>query len=264
MDEETLNRWMEHYKGYIGQKVYKFNRKTGARRRTFKSGLQYNTVKDVIVSPFTGQLAFTFVEDDSCVDTQRLKLKDGSGKVNKYHRINSDILPPRVSSQTPYSESVNYHRSASQSSSSIKYRRRRRLLNDIEGPNFECHWCAQTFSKDDATLEHIDENFRPVNDMSNLTLACHNCNQLHSRFQDKLRRHKLVMGAVYIPPKLADRILLEGRWELTLLTDKPPHTYRADYTAPIPPFKPRIQPQKTLKEKWNLFWTTLWSYITNK
>ena len=59
---------VEH-KEVIGQKVWK-NPKTTSKfsPKPFKSGLQVNTVKEVVISPYTGNEAFTFEEDDSIVD----------------------------------------------------------------------------------------------------------------------------------------------------------------------------------------------------
>ena len=53
----------------IGHKVWK-NPKTTTKTSPcpFKSGFQINTVKAVVTSPYTGNEAFTFEEDDSIVD----------------------------------------------------------------------------------------------------------------------------------------------------------------------------------------------------
>lgn len=36
--------------------------------RPFKSGKRVNTVKDIVTNPYTGKVAYTFIEDDSIVD----------------------------------------------------------------------------------------------------------------------------------------------------------------------------------------------------
>ena len=57
------------HKEVIGHKVWK-NPKTTSKfsPKPFKSGLQINTVKDVVISQYTGNEAFVFEEDDSIVD----------------------------------------------------------------------------------------------------------------------------------------------------------------------------------------------------
>lgn len=57
------------YIDVIGHKVWK-NPKTSSKfsPKPFKSTLQVNTVKVVVISPYTGKEAFIFDEDDSIVD----------------------------------------------------------------------------------------------------------------------------------------------------------------------------------------------------
>ena len=52
----------ENAKMCIGRMVAKSSRKP------FKSGNKINTVKDVVTNSYTGRVAFTFEEDDSCVE----------------------------------------------------------------------------------------------------------------------------------------------------------------------------------------------------
>lgn len=56
-------------KEVIGHKVWK-NPKTTSNGspKPFKSTFKVNTVKSVILSPYTGKEAFTFEEDDSIVN----------------------------------------------------------------------------------------------------------------------------------------------------------------------------------------------------
>lgn len=46
------------------------------KSKPFKSGNQINTIKGVVINPNTGNPAFTFEEDDSCVDTYQCYLVD--------------------------------------------------------------------------------------------------------------------------------------------------------------------------------------------
>lgn len=39
--------------------------------KPFKSGRRFNTVKGIVVHPNTGQLAYSFIEDDSIVECSR-------------------------------------------------------------------------------------------------------------------------------------------------------------------------------------------------
>lgn len=59
------------YEEAIGKKVWK-NPKTTSKfnPKPFKSGFQINTVKSVVVSPYSGKPAFTFEEDDSVVNCE--------------------------------------------------------------------------------------------------------------------------------------------------------------------------------------------------
>lgn len=58
-----LEREMQSLKSaYADRVVMKFSKKP------FKSTFQKNTVKDVVLNENSGKPAFTFHEDDSCVD----------------------------------------------------------------------------------------------------------------------------------------------------------------------------------------------------
>ena len=82
MDMEGL----DEFRSFIGKKVRKIADRTrsGKRRvddgrhssKPFKSGLKANTVKDVVEHPILGIPAFTFVEDDSCVECRRCRLAE--------------------------------------------------------------------------------------------------------------------------------------------------------------------------------------------
>jgi hypothetical protein len=57
------------YLHMIGQKVRKrSNQNNRTASKPFKSGLRINTVKGIIEHPITKKPAFTFEEDDSCVE----------------------------------------------------------------------------------------------------------------------------------------------------------------------------------------------------
>lgn len=56
------------YKEFIGKRVWKKANKDKFTPKPFKSGFQVNTVKSIVISPYTGKQAFTFEEDDSIVD----------------------------------------------------------------------------------------------------------------------------------------------------------------------------------------------------
>jgi len=58
----------DDYKTMIGKVVTKCTGNANRISKPFKSGLKENTVKDLIINPHTNNIAFTFVEDDSCVD----------------------------------------------------------------------------------------------------------------------------------------------------------------------------------------------------
>lgn len=58
----------EDYKEMVGQRVWKKPINSKFSPKPFKSGFQINTVKDVVISPYTNNLAFTFQEDESIVD----------------------------------------------------------------------------------------------------------------------------------------------------------------------------------------------------
>ncbi len=56
------------YENCIGKKVKKTS--GGGNKfepKPFKSGLKINTIKGVTIDPYSNKLAFTFVEDESCV-----------------------------------------------------------------------------------------------------------------------------------------------------------------------------------------------------
>lgn len=61
-------RTEDDFKTMIGKVVTKCTGSGTRVPKPFKSGLKENTVKDVIISPYTNKLAFTFIEDDSCVN----------------------------------------------------------------------------------------------------------------------------------------------------------------------------------------------------
>lgn len=57
------------YKTWVGEKVTKKgNTRKNREPKPFKSGLKSNTVKALVVSPYTQKDAFSFFEDDSIVD----------------------------------------------------------------------------------------------------------------------------------------------------------------------------------------------------
>jgi len=64
-DEETYNTGME----FIGSIVCKRS------LNKFKSGEVFNTVTGVVRNPYTMRWAFTFEEDDSCVEIKQINLK---------------------------------------------------------------------------------------------------------------------------------------------------------------------------------------------
>lgn len=57
------------FKDVIGKKVWK-NSETNSKfsPKPFKSKFKVNTVKDIVISPYSGKEAFTFEEDDSIVN----------------------------------------------------------------------------------------------------------------------------------------------------------------------------------------------------
>lgn len=60
------------FKEVIGKKVWKNPKTTSkVKAKPFKSKFQVNTVKDVVISPYTGNEAFTFEEDDSIVECMK-------------------------------------------------------------------------------------------------------------------------------------------------------------------------------------------------
>lgn len=70
------------FKEVIGKKVWK-NPKTTSKfsPKPFKSTFQVNTVKDVVISPYSGKEAFTFEEDDSIVDCTKCSFAPETLKV---------------------------------------------------------------------------------------------------------------------------------------------------------------------------------------
>lgn len=61
-------RTEDDLRAMIGKQVVKCSGNGKRASKPFKSGNKQNTVKDLIVSPYTNKLAFIFNEDDSCVD----------------------------------------------------------------------------------------------------------------------------------------------------------------------------------------------------
>jgi hypothetical protein len=61
----------ENAKTNIGKKVTKTSSKEGKQPKPFKSTFLVNTVKDVIMHPILNVPAYTFVEDDSYVESRR-------------------------------------------------------------------------------------------------------------------------------------------------------------------------------------------------
>lgn len=60
---------MKEYEQYIGKKVKKTS--GGGNKfepNPFKSKSKINTIKGVVINPYTNLPAFTFEEDDSCVN----------------------------------------------------------------------------------------------------------------------------------------------------------------------------------------------------
>ena len=69
--EQDIAKWHD----MIGKRVWK-NPKTTSKfsPKPFKSGFKVNTVKEVTVHEQTGQLGFTFNEDDSMVQCWRCSI----------------------------------------------------------------------------------------------------------------------------------------------------------------------------------------------
>lgn len=69
---------MEDIKTYqlnIGKRVRKCSiGKQKVNRNPFKSGFLVNTIKDVVNHPILGIPAYTFIEDDTCVECRRCKV----------------------------------------------------------------------------------------------------------------------------------------------------------------------------------------------
>jgi len=61
-------RTEDDLKAMIGKRVVKCSGDGKRAPKPFKSTYRYNTVKDVIISPNTQKLAFTFIEDDSYIE----------------------------------------------------------------------------------------------------------------------------------------------------------------------------------------------------
>lgn len=55
---------------YIGMKCQKSTKGRTKEPKPFKSGRKINTIKGVTINPNTNKEAFTFEEDDSCVDCE--------------------------------------------------------------------------------------------------------------------------------------------------------------------------------------------------
>lgn len=205
MDTEEVT---QYYESFIGQRVYKFNKKKKGSSGRFKSGFVHNTIRGVEKNPHTGNIGFTFVEDESIVDANRLKIKDTNQRICTFSILADQNFISHESEE-------NKMKTASQTSKSIKKARKNRLLRDTTGDTFCCYWCDKEFPKSAATLEHIDEKFRPVNDPSNLALACSPCNQTHSVFQNpEPRKYTFTIYKVAIPEKLAKVVQEEGIWKL--------------------------------------------------
>jgi hypothetical protein len=66
------NTYTSSYENFINEKVCK---KSG---KPFKSTFKTNTVKDLVICPYTRLPAFTFLEDSSIVDCRRCLLVDKS------------------------------------------------------------------------------------------------------------------------------------------------------------------------------------------
>lgn len=58
----------------IGHKASKVSGDGKRDAKPFKSGNEINTVKELVISPFTGNQAFSFIEDDSIVDCDICRL----------------------------------------------------------------------------------------------------------------------------------------------------------------------------------------------
>lgn len=64
-----------NYHEMIGKRVWKrskFNKNLSPK--PFKSGRQINTVKEVVINPYTNNEAFSFIEDESVVDCKLCSL----------------------------------------------------------------------------------------------------------------------------------------------------------------------------------------------
>lgn len=73
---------------------YMIGLKCQKKKKPFKSGEKFNTIKDVVINTNTGNPAFTFLEDDSCVDTHvcilmedDLKSEVGKTDIQKHKNI---------------------------------------------------------------------------------------------------------------------------------------------------------------------------------
>ena len=64
---------------------YMIGLKCCKNKKSFKSGEKFNTIKGVVINPNSGNPAFTFLEDDSCVDTHKCILMEDNLK-SKVHK----------------------------------------------------------------------------------------------------------------------------------------------------------------------------------
>lgn len=64
-----------NFESNIGLKCQKYS---GRNRepKPFKSGLKINTIKGVTTNSNTGKPAYTFIEDESCVDCESVIIKN--------------------------------------------------------------------------------------------------------------------------------------------------------------------------------------------
>lgn len=60
---------------YIGKKCRKVS-KRNKEPKPFKSGLKFNTIKGLTINPNTNKEAFTFEEDESCVNCDSIVIID--------------------------------------------------------------------------------------------------------------------------------------------------------------------------------------------
>ncbi|MDD5649110.1 MAG: hypothetical protein PHF86_01645 [Candidatus Nanoarchaeia archaeon] len=85
---------IEHYKENIGKKVQRYS-KTGAIKK-FRSGLYYNTIKDVIDHPIIHVPAYIFEEDDNYIECRRCPVVELDKEGNPIAKKKGPANTPRT------------------------------------------------------------------------------------------------------------------------------------------------------------------------